>query len=438
MNTIQPRLYSGLRDRLPEQMVYRNFVTDQLRCVFEKYGFEPLETPAIEYYDILTGKYGQEAENLIYRLAHRDGNTLALRYDLTVPLARTIGTNSELVRPIFKRYQIQQVWRGERPQKGRYREFTQCDIDAVGSSSMLVEAEILAIINEMMVNLGFDDFHILINNRKILDGMVAYAGVPDQLRVVCRSIDKLDKIGSQKVQEELIQQGISKDEIDRIFAVISLEGDDILGQLDQLIGEFGQTSQGIDELREIQQTLQTFDVPTSHYKFDPSLARGLDYYTGPIFEVVVKTAGIGSVVGGGRWDTLIGQYIGRDIPAVGTSFGLERLIDSMEKLNLLPAVKTTTQVLVAPYNQDMMPESLKRLAELRRAGINAEVYLEPKSFRQTFGYASRKGIPLALVIGPDELAKNEVAVRDMETRQQSIFGFDQYIDQIKHLIHTQK
>ena len=161
MNTIQPRLYSGLRDRLPEQMVYRNFVTDQLRSVFEKYGFEPLETPAIEYYDILTGKYGQEAENLIYRLAHRDGNTLALRYDLTVPLARTIGSNSELVRPIFKRYQIQQVWRGERPQKGRYREFTQCDIDAVGSSSMLVEAEILAIINEMMVNLGFDDFHIL-------------------------------------------------------------------------------------------------------------------------------------------------------------------------------------------------------------------------------------------------------------------------------------
>ena len=438
MNTIQPRLYSGLRDRLPEQMVYRNFVTDQLRCVFEKYGFEPLETPAIEYYDILTGKYGQEAENLIYRLAHRDGNTLALRYDLTVPLARTIGSNSELVRPIFKRYQIQQVWRGERPQKGRYREFTQCDIDAVGSSSMLVEAEILAIINEMMVNLGFDDFHILINNRKILDGMVAYAGVPDQLRVVCRSIDKLDKIGSQKVQEELIQQGISKDEIDRIFAVISLEGDDILGQLDQLIGEFGQTSQGIDELREIQQTLQTFGVPTSHYKFDPSLARGLDYYTGPIFEVVVKTAGIGSVVGGGRWDTLIGQYIGRDIPAVGTSFGLERLIDSMEKLNLLPDVKTTTQVLVAPYNQDMMPESLKRLAELRRAGINAEIYLEPKSFRQTFGYANRKGIPLALVIGPDELARNEVAVRDMETRQQSIFGLDQYIDQIKHLIHTQK
>lgn len=438
MNTIQPRLYSGLRDRLPEQMVYRNFVTDQLRSVFEKYGFEPLETPAIEYYDILTGKYGQEAENLIYRLAHRDGNTLALRYDLTVPLARTIGSNSELVRPIFKRYQIQQVWRGERPQKGRYREFTQCDIDAVGSSSMLVEAEILAIINEMMVNLGFDDFHILINNRKILDGMVAYAGIPDQLRAVCRSIDKLDKIGSQKVQEELIQQGISKDEIDRIFTVISLEGDDILSQLDQLIGEFGQASQGIDELREIQQTLQTFDVPADHYRFDPSLARGLDYYTGPIFEVVVKTAGIGSVVGGGRWDTLIGQYIGRDIPAVGTSFGLERLIESMEKLNLLPAVKTTTQVLVAPYNQDMMPESLKRLAELRRAGINAEVYLEPKSFRQTFGYASRKGIPLALVIGPDELAKNEVAVRDMETRQQSIFGLDQYIDQIKHLIHTQK
>ena len=195
MTTIQPRLYSGLRDRLPEQMVYRNHVIDKLRRVFEKYGFEPLETPAMEYYDILTGKYGQEAENLIYRLAYRDGKTLALRYDLTVPLARTIGMNAEVVRPIFKRYQIQQVWRGERPQKGRYREFTQCDIDAVGSQSMLVEAEILTIIDEMMTDFGFTDFQILINNRKILDGMVAYAGVPDQLRTVCRSIDKLDKIG---------------------------------------------------------------------------------------------------------------------------------------------------------------------------------------------------------------------------------------------------
>lgn len=437
MSTIQPRLYSGLRDRLPEQMVYRNFVTDKLRYVFEKYGFEPLETPAMEYYDILTGKYGQEAENLIYRLAHRDGKTLALRYDLTVPLARTIGMNSELVRPIFKRYQIQQVWRGERPQKGRYREFTQCDIDAVGSSSMLIEAEILTIINEMMTDFGFSDFHILINNRKILDGMVAYADVPDQLRTVCRSIDKLDKIGTDKVQKELIQQGISQKKIDKIFTVISLTGDGVLDQLEQLIGEFGQAGQGINELREIQKTLNIFEVPPSHYRFDPSLARGLDYYTGPIFEVVVKTADIGSVVGGGRWDTLIGQYIGRNIPAVGTSFGLERLIDSMEKLNLLPLVKTTTQVLVAPYNQDMISESLKRLTELRRAGINTEVYLEPKSFRQTFGYASRKGIPLAVVVGPDELAQKKVTIRNMNTRQQTICGLDEYIEQIKDLINAQ-
>lgn len=436
MTTIQPRLYSGLRDRLPEQMVYRNHVIDKLRRVFEKYGFEPLETPAMEYYDILTGKYGQEAENLIYRLAYRDGKTLALRYDLTVPLARTIGMNAEIVRPIFKRYQIQQVWRGERPQKGRYREFTQCDIDAVGSQSMLVEAEILTIIDEMMTDFGFTDFQILINNRKILDGMVAYAGVPDQLRIVCRSIDKLDKIGEDKVKTELSQNGIGTQTIDKIFEVISLSGTDVLDQLEQVAGGHGQADAGINELREIEQTLNTFEVPTNHYQFEPALARGLDYYTGPIFEVVVREAEIGSVVGGGRWDTLIGQYIGRDIPAVGTSFGLERLIDAMKKLNLLPQVKTHTQVLVAPYNQEVMPEALKQLAQLRRAGINAEIYLEPKSFRQTFGYASRKAIPLALVVAPDELKRNEIAIRNMNTRQQIICSLDQYVEQIRSLLQA--
>ena len=177
--------------------------------------------------------------------------------------------------------------------------------------------------------------------------------------------------------------------------------------------------------------MNTFEVPTNHYQFEPALARGLDYYTGPIFEVVVREAEIGSVVGGGRWDTLIGQYIGRDIPAVGTSFGLERLIGAMEKLNLLPQVKPRTQVLVAPYNQEVMPEALKQLARLRRAGINAEIYLEPKSFRQTFGYASRKGIPLALVVAPDELKRNEVAIRNMNTRQQVICSLDQHDEQIR-------
>ena len=434
MEFIKPRLYSGLRDRLPEQMNYRGFVVSKLQTLFERYGFEPLETPAMEFYDILTGKYGEEAENLIYRLDYKDGKTLALRYDLTVPLSRVIAMNAELVRPIFKRYQIQQVWRGERPQRGRYREFTQCDIDAIGSTSMLQDAEIIAAIYEMMIGFGFHQFEILINNRKILDGMVKYAEVGDRLKEVCRSIDKLEKIGAEKVRQELAKSDISARAIKKIFSVIEIEGhhETVLDELEKIIGDVAQ--EGIGELREVRSYLSDLGINEGYYRFDPALARGLDYYTGPVFEVVIKDAGIGSVVGGGRWDTLIGQYTGKHVPAVGTSFGLERLIDSMEKLHLLPQIMTKTQVLVVPFNTELIPQSLRFLAELRSAGINSEIYGEPKSFRQTFGYASRKGIPLALVVAPDELSNGQLAIRNMETREQVVCSVDRFVDRIQAIL----
>ena len=434
MEFIKPRIYSGLRDRLPEQMNYRGFVVSKLQSLFEKYGFEPLETPAMEFYDILTGKYGEEAENLIYRLDYRDGRTLALRYDLTVPLSRVIAMNAELVRPIFKRYQIQQVWRGERPQRGRYREFTQCDIDAIGSASMLHDAEIIAAIYEMMIGFGFHQFEILINNRKILDGMVKYAGVDDKLKEVCRSIDKLEKIGSDQVRQELAKSDVSVQSIGKIFAVIEIDGnhETVLADLEKIIGDVSQ--EGVDELREVRSYLSKLGIDEGCYRFDPALARGLDYYTGPVFEVVVKDASIGSVVGGGRWDTLIGQYTGNNVPAVGTSFGLERLIDSMEKLNLLPQIRTKTQVLVVPFNTELISQSLSFLAELRSAGVNSEIYGEPKSFRQTFGYASRKGIPLALVVAPDELANGQLAIRNMETRDQVVCSVDCFVEKVQKML----
>ena len=382
----------------------------------------------------MTGKYGEEAENLIYRLDYKDGKTLALRYDLTVPLSRVIAMNSELVRPIFKRYQIQQVWRGERPQKGRYREFTQCDIDAIGSKSMLQDAEIIAAIYEMMISFGFHQFEILINNRKILDGMVKYAEAGDKLKEICRSIDKLEKIGREKVRQELAKSDISDQAIKKIFSIVEIEGhhEAVLSDLEKAIGGIAQ--EGVNELREIRSYLSELGIDEDCYRFDPALARGLDYYTGPVFEVVIKDAGIGSVVGGGRWDTLIGQYTGKHIPAVGTSFGLERLIDSMEKLNLLPQITTKTQVLVVPFNTELIPQSLRFLAQLRSAGVNSEIYGEPKSFRQTFGYANRKGIPLALVIAPDELSNGQLAIRNMRTREQEVCSIDCFIDNIQAIL----
>ena len=299
---------------------------------------------------------------------------------------------------------------------------------------MLQDAEIIAAIYEMMISFGFHQFEILINNRKILDGMVKYAEVGDKLKEICRSIDKLEKIGQEKVRQELAKSDISDQAIKKIFSIVEIEGhhEAVLSDLEKAIGGIAQ--EGVNELREIRSYLSELGIDEDFYRFTPALARGLDYYTGPVFEVVIKDAGIGSVVGGGRWDTLIGQYTGKHIPAVGTSFGLERLIDSMEKLNLLPQITTKTQVLVVPFNTELIPQSLRFLAQLRSAGVNSEIYGEPKSFRQTFGYANRKGIPLALVIAPDELSNGQLAIRNMRTREQEVCSIDCFVDKIQAIL----
>ena len=436
MELIKPRILKGTRDFLPNQMIYRDFAISKLKTVFEKYGYEPLATPAIEYFDVLSGKYGEEAEMLLYRLAYRDGKTIALRYDLTVPLSRVVAMNPDIVKPVFKRYQIQPVWRADRPQRGRYREFTQCDVDAVGSTSMLVDAEIIAITNEMMVSLGFQNFEIKINNRKILDGITEYAGVSDSSKMVCRCIDKLEKIGVEGVKDELAEREIPPDAIDKIFTILDITGDKeaILNTIEGRLGEFEKAVQGINELRQINDALKCLGVPDENYSFDMCLARGLDYYTGPIFEVVVKEASIGSIVGGGRWDTLIGQFTGKDIPAVGTSFGLERLIDAMEMLSLLSPIQTKVQALVAPFNSDLMIESLACVSQLRAADINAEIYFEPSSMRNTMGYADRKGIPIVVIVAPDELEEGKVAIRNMQMKKQEKIEIANFVARVREML----
>jgi len=436
METIKPRIFKGTRDYLPEHMINREYVINKLKSVFEKYGYEPLYTPSIEYFDVLTGKYGDEVEMLIYRLAYRDGKTIALRYDLTVPLSRVIAMNPDLVKPVFKRYQIQPVWRADRPQKGRYREFCQCDVDAVGTASMLADAEIITIINEMMTGLGFKQFEIKINNRKILNGLVQYAGVSDKLNEVCRSIDKMDKIGIDGVKSELEKNEIPPDATDKIFKILSIEGDKdaVLTELERELKTSEQALEGINELQQVREALSCQDVPDEKYSFDVWLARGLDYYTGPIFEVIVPEANIGSVMGGGRWDGLIGQFTGTDVPATGTSFGLERLVDAMTTLSLFSPVKTNTQVLVAPFDKELVTKSLSFLKELRAAGINSEIYFEPDTMRKTLGYANRKGIPIVLIVAPDELTEGKVAIRNMSSREQEKVEVEGFVKRISEIL----
>jgi len=415
-----PQVLRGMRDFLPDRMILRHHVTAVFRSVFERYGFEPLDTPAVEYAETLEGKYGEEADKLIYKFEDRGGRAVGLRYDLTVPLARVVALYPELPKP-FKRYQIAPVWRAERPQKGRYREFWQCDVDTVGTGSMLADAEVLAVLYTALRELGFRQFTMRINDRKLLKGLAAFAGVPEGEEAnVLRSVDKLDKIGEVGVRTELMEKGFEEEVVDRLFRLLSPgEEGDPLARLRSELAENADAQEGIAELEQVREYLGALGVPEAFTRFDLSMVRGLDYYTGPIFETVVEEPRIGSITGGGRYDHLVGIFSGRDIPAVGSTLGLERIVDVMEALGLFPEVKTLTQVLVAAFDPGTVPEALRLAAELRQAFVRAEVPLAEKGgFKKHLTYANNKGIPLVALLGPDEIARGEVTVRDMRDGSQ--------------------
>lgn len=442
---VRPATLKGTRDFLPERMIVRQWVIGVIRQIFERYGFDPLETPALELAETLRGKYGEEADQLVYYFVDRGGRELGLRYDLTVPMARVVAMYPDLPRP-FKRYQMQPVWRADRPRKGRYREFWQCDVDTVGSSSMLADAEIVAIIYEVLARLGFRQFRIRINDRKLLNGLAQYAGVaPADAPDVFRAIDKLDKIGLAGVRRELLTRippelqaartlaaaekptapervpFLDEATADRILELIAVRGsaDETLADLRARMGTVPAAAEGIAELEELVGYLRDLDVPADCYQIDLSLARGLEYYTGPIFETEVEQevaeGRIGSVTGGGRYDNLIGLFTERSLPATGTTIGLERIIDVMEELGQIPPEvrRTVSVVLVTVFSRDLMGESLRLVRELRLAGLNAEVALSADSLGAQLRYADRKGIPLAAILGPEEVASDNVVLRDL-------------------------
>ncbi len=414
---IKPRLPKGMRDFLPNEMLKREHVFGIVRDVFHLYGFEPLQTPVLELKDTLMGKYGEDAEKLIYHAQHPGGKEeVALRYDLTVPLSRVVAQYENEITLPFKRYQLSPVWRAERPQRGRYREFYQCDADIVGIASMSADAEILGVVVTALRRLGFQQFSVKINNRKLLVAIGQYSGVPDsQLGDLYRSVDKFDKIGADGVQKELVERGIEADSVARMMELIQAKQPGLasLDYVEEVMGRFPAAQEGLRELRELVGHLADANVPPQFYEFDFTMVRGLSYYTGPIFETVITEPNLGSVTGGGRYDELVGLFRKESLPTTGTSLGIERIIDLMDILNLYPPdiVGTVVQALVAVFNEDTRSDSTRLASELRAAGVNTELYLQDKNLGKQFNYADKKRIPLVAVLGPEEVAAGVVKLK---------------------------
>lgn len=411
----------GFRDFLPDAMALRRHVTSTFETVFQRYGFMPWETPSLEFAETFEGKSSEEAQTLMYRFTDRGDRQVGLRYDLTVPLARVVGMHPDLAFP-FKRYHIAPVWRYERPQRGRFREFWQCDVDTVGTSEPSADAEILAVVSECLQAIGFSNYRILLNNRKTLSALARFSGAsPDQAGHIYRSIDKLGKIGPDGVREELLSRGLSADAASRVLELVSLRGAnmDVLDALEGYLGDDPEGLAGVREVRAVLDLLPCFGVNAARCVVDPALARGLDYYTGTVFETVVDEPKVGSVTGGGRFDELVGAFAGRSLPTVGTSLGLERILEVIEELHLVQPPRVSPDVLVSVFDKASVPEALKLGGELRSAGIRTEVYLGPAgNLRRQLAYADKLGIPLTLISGPDEQVRNELTLRDMSSGEQ--------------------
>jgi len=438
----QTRPARGMRDFLPEDVRRRDYVIGIVEDVYRHYGFEPLETPALENIETLTGKYGDEGAKLIFKVLRRgeheaSGETdLALRYDLTVPLARVVAEHRGKLPRFFKRYQIQPVWRADRPARGRFREFYQCDVDAIGSRSPVVEAEVCAAVSDVLVRLGFSDFVIRLNHRGLLHGMLESFGVPTALHdQALVAVDKLDKIGRDGVATELVTRGIPADAVERLLTAYVEPGGENLDRpatnerrLERAAGFVAGHAGGeaaVANLRQIV-ALSAATGAAAHLLVDPSLARGLSYYTGAIMEIAVPDLA-GSLGGGGRYDGLIGMFSGEDLPACGFSLGLERILVVMTERGMFPpsVQSPAADVLVTLFDEEGVIDALRLAGELRTAGIRVEVYPETDKLGKQFKYASARTLRFVTVVGGDERAAGQVTVKDMQSGDQTVVARDQ-------------
>jgi len=422
----------GMRDFLPEEMILRQQVIEKIKSIFEVCGFQPLETPAMESWDVLSAKgaSGEEVLKETYNFEDLGGRRVGLRYDLTVPLARVIASNPNIPLP-FKRYQIQNVWRYGDIAKGRFREFLQADIDTVGIESMLADAEIVACAISCFSSLAFKKFVIRLNNRKILSALVKYAGVEtEKITDAFRAIDKLEKVGEKGVERELQERGVSEDAVKKILDFVNIKGDPetVLKGAEELVKGFEEGRKGIEELKRLILYLKQMKVQPS-FKIDLSLARGLDYYTGPIFEVFAAE-GIGSIAGGGRYDKLIGLFSGRDIPATGISLGIERIIEVMKERKMIKPQKTKTKIFVVAVNEEAREKVLEITQNLRKNGMSADFDLKERNLTRQLEYVDSLDIPYAVIVGPEELKEEKVVLRDMKKREQRVVEIKNLCEEI--------
>ena len=460
MSKEKPTIPKGTRDFGPAVVVKRNYIFSIIRRTFEKFGYLPLETPAMEQLSVLTGKYGEEGDQLIFKILNsgdflaktspediaegsknltRKISEKALRYDLTVPFARFVVMNRNEITFPFKRYQIQPVWRADRPQKGRYREFYQCDADVVGTSSLLCEAEIVQMINLVLTTLGINDFTIKINHRGVLAGIAEAIGEKGREGDICVAIDKLDKIGPEGVRKELLERGITEGAIDKLEPLYTLSGSNeaLLDQLQTILGDTAEGQRGLADLSELWAYLQKLNSKAltaqnssvaPRLLLDVTLARGLSYYTGCIFEVKVNNVSMGSISGGGRYDNLTGMFGLPGVSGVGFSFGVDRIYDVLEELQLFQdSSQAGTKVLIVQFDKESELYALPLLQQLRDADIAAELYPEAAKLKKQLSYADQKRIPYVLLIGSEEMASGKLKLRNMQRGEQQELTIDEVI-----------
>ncbi|EKE14419.1 MAG: hypothetical protein ACD_12C00517G0003, partial [uncultured bacterium] len=420
---IKVQKLAGFRDYFVEDVKIREYVINIFKKVFEKYGYEPLETPALENSNIFVGELGDEAEKLFYRFKDQGGRDIMLKYDVMTPMCRTVAENINNIVFPYKRYQIQNVWRSEKPQKGRFREFTQCDADTIGSSSVICDAEFIQMGIEALTNIGFKEFRANINNRKLLSGIIQYAGASEKEFIpICISIDKLPKIGREKVKKELIEKRkISSEISEKILEVVTLTGEteELLQKLKKQLKNIPVAMEAIDELETIFDYLKTIKLDKKFYRFTPFIARGLAYYTGPVYEFEILEGEVGSVAGCGRYDNIIGKFVGKEVAATGGSFGIERLVEVIKSRKMINISSTIAKTLVTIFDKNLFSNSLIVADQLRKNNISTILYPVPTDkLDKQLKYANKKNIPYVIIIGPEEVANRKVVLKDMKTGEQ--------------------
>ncbi len=418
---IQPRTLSGFRDYPPELMIPREGLLEKARRVYRSYGYAPIDTPALEYAEILLGKGGAETDKQLYRFLHHD-HDVALRFDLTVPFARFAAQHINKLGTPFKRYHMGPVWRGERPQKGRFREFWQCDFDTIGTTSNAADIEVALVIHDLMRALGVERFTVRVNNRMVLNGLLEELGLADKAKSVLIALDKLPKVGRDAVMAEMAEKaGVAAAQAERVLALAETQGTnaEVLDRVQRDFGGNAKAAEGIARLRELLEATRTAGVAEDCIRLDLSIARGLDYYTGTIYETfLTDDPTIGSVCSGGRYDNLAELYTKQRLPGVGASLGLDRLLAALEAQKLLPKTATPAPVLVVQFSAGRVGDYQKMARALRAEGIGVEVYPEAKKIGQQLQYAEKRGFRVALIAGDDEFARGVWNVKDLTTREE--------------------